>query len=85
MVNYVVSSLTTFYFCSINVPITILKQIDKCRRHCLWRRGDINTRKHPLAAWKMVAMPKPKGGLGVINLRRHNEVLTTNDFIKFYN
>jgi hypothetical protein len=42
MVNTVLSSLTTFYLCSIKVPITILQQIHKYRRHCLWRGGDIN-------------------------------------------
>jgi hypothetical protein len=35
MVNFVLSSLATFYMCSIKVPITILKQVDKYRRHCL--------------------------------------------------
>jgi hypothetical protein len=37
MVNSVLSSLVTFYMCSIKVPITILDQIDKYMRHCLWR------------------------------------------------
>jgi hypothetical protein len=35
MVNLVLSSLATFYMCSIKVPITILNQIDKYMRHCL--------------------------------------------------
>jgi hypothetical protein len=42
MVNSVLSSLATFYMCPIKVPISILNQIDKYRRHCLWRGGDIN-------------------------------------------
>jgi hypothetical protein len=85
MVNSVLSSLTTFYLCSIKVPITILNQIDKYRRHCLWRGGDVNARKPPLAAWKMVTKPKSKGALGVINLRRQNEVLLLKHLHKFYN
>jgi hypothetical protein len=50
MVNSVISSLATFFMCSVKVPITILNQIDKYKRHCLWRGGDINGKKSPLAA-----------------------------------
>jgi hypothetical protein len=79
------SSLATFYMCSIKVPITILKQADKYRRHCLWRGGDINAKEPPLAAWKMVTKPKLKGDLGVINLRMQNEVILMKNLHKFFN
>jgi hypothetical protein len=69
MINSVLSSMPTFYMCDIKVPIEIWKQVDKYRRHCLWKGGDINSKKPPLAAWNMVTKPKNKGGLGVINLR----------------
>jgi hypothetical protein len=69
MVNLVLPSLTTFYLCSIKVPAAIIKQIDKYMRHCLWRGGDLNNKKPPMAAWRMVTRPKSKGGLRVINLR----------------
>jgi hypothetical protein len=85
LVNSVLSSLTTFYLCSIKVPIAILNQIDKYRRHCLWRGGDINAKKAPLTAWKMVTKPKGRGGLGVINLRLQNEVILMKNLHKFYN
>jgi hypothetical protein len=75
MVNSVLSYMATFYMCSVKVLIEILNQIDKYRRHYLWRCGDINAKKPPLAAWKMVTKPKLKGGLGVINLTRRNEAL----------
>jgi hypothetical protein len=51
MVNSVLSSMPTFYMCAIKVPIEILNQVDKYRRHCLWKGGDINIKKPPLAAW----------------------------------
>jgi hypothetical protein len=35
MVNSLSSSLPTFYMCLIKVPVDILNQIDKYRRHCL--------------------------------------------------
>jgi hypothetical protein len=78
MVNSVLSSLATFYMCSIKVTIEILNQIDKYRKHCLWRGGDVNAKKPPLTTWKMVSKPKSKGGLGVINLRLQNEAWLKN-------
>jgi hypothetical protein len=68
MVNSVLSSLPTFYMSVVKVPIEILNQIDRYRWHCLWRGGDLNAKKPPLAAWKLVCKPKKKGGLGVIKL-----------------
>jgi hypothetical protein len=61
--------------CIIKLPISIITQIHKYRRHCLWRGGDVNARKPPLTAWKMVTRPKMKGGLGVVRLRLQNEAL----------
>jgi hypothetical protein len=84
MVNSIISSLSSFYLCSIKVPLTILKHVDKYRRHYLWRGGDINNKKSPFAAWKMVTKPKSKGGIGVINLRLQNEVLLLKNLHKFY-
>jgi hypothetical protein len=44
MVNSVLSSLATFYISSIKVLIEIMNQIDKYRRHCLQRGGDVNAK-----------------------------------------
>jgi hypothetical protein len=46
MANSVLSSLPTFYMCAIKVPIEILNQVDKYRKHCLWKGGDINNKKN---------------------------------------
>jgi hypothetical protein len=65
MVNSVLSSLATFYMSSIKVPVTILNQLDKYKRHSLWRGGGgLNAKKPPLAAWKMVTKSKVNGGFG---------------------
>jgi hypothetical protein len=50
MVNSVLSSLPTFFMSTIKVPIEVLNEIDRYRRHCLWRGGDLNSKKPPLAA-----------------------------------
>jgi hypothetical protein len=72
MVNFVLSSIPTFYMCAIKVPIEILNQVDRYRRHCLWKGGDTSSKKPSLATWSMVTKPKNRGGLGVINLRMQN-------------
>jgi hypothetical protein len=69
MVNFVLSSLPTFYMCSIKVPINILNQIDMYRCHCLWLGGDVNVKKPPKAVSKLITRLKSKGGLGIIRLR----------------
>jgi hypothetical protein len=84
LVNLVLSCLPTFYMCTIKLPVEIINQIDKYRRHCLWRRSDINVKKPPLAAWNLVTRPKRKGGLGVIRLRVHNDALLMKHLHKFY-
>jgi hypothetical protein len=84
MVNSVLSSLPTFYMSSIKVPIDILNQIDKYRRHCLWRGGDVNAKKPPLTAWKLVCRPKNRGGFRVIRLHLQNEALLMKNLDKFF-
>jgi hypothetical protein len=84
LVDFVLSSLPTFYLCSIKVPIDILNQIDTYRRHYLWRGSDINAKKPPMVAWKLVTQPKTKGGLGVIKLRIHNDALLMKHLHKFF-
>jgi hypothetical protein len=50
LTNVVFFSLPTFYMCTFSLPATVIKQIDKFRKHCLWRGSDINARKQPKAA-----------------------------------
>jgi hypothetical protein len=85
MINSVLSSMPTFYMCATKVPIEILNQVDKYRRHYLWKGGDINNKKPPLTAWSMVTKPKNRGGLGVINLRIQNEALLVKNLHKLFN
>jgi hypothetical protein len=85
MTNVVLSSLPTFYLCTFKLQETVIKQIDKFRKHCLWRGSDLNTKTPPKAAWDLVCLPKNEGGLGVIRLQTHNEPLVLKNLHKFYN
>jgi len=50
LTNAVFSALPTFAMCTFSLPKTIIKHIDKYRKHCLWRGSDINSRKPSKAA-----------------------------------
>jgi len=83
--NAVLTALPTFHMCALALPKGVIKQIDKARRHCLWRGSDINSKKPPKAAWELVCRRKEEGGLGVLDLKRQNEALLMKNLDKFYN
>jgi hypothetical protein len=74
LVNSVLSSLPTFFMCSLKVPIKIWDQVDKYRKHCLWNKGDVNRRG-----------AQRSRGLGIIYLRAQNAILLPKFLHKFYN
>jgi hypothetical protein len=45
LVNSVISSLPTYYLCSLKFPVAIIEVIDKYRKDCLWRGCDFK-KKH---------------------------------------
>lgn len=85
MVNAVFSSLPTYYICTLKLPQTVIKQIDKYRRHCLWRGSDINTKRSPQAAWELACKPKNQGGLRIIHLVTQNKALLMKNLHKMLN
>ena len=85
LTNTVFSALPTFAMSTYLLPKTVIKQIDKFRKHCLWRGLDINNKKPPKVAWTLVCDSKENGGLGVLNLQTHNQSLLLKNLHKFYN
>jgi hypothetical protein len=63
---------------------TIIKTLDRGRRHCIWAKKD-SDKVQSLAAWELVCKPKNKGGLGIINLELQNQALLLKQLYKFYN
>ena len=47
MTNAVLTAFPTYTMCTYLLPKTVTKQIDKFRKHCLWRGSDANNRKPP--------------------------------------
>jgi hypothetical protein len=51
----------------------------------LWRGSELNSKKPPKAAWKLVCNSKENGGLGVHDLYIQNESLLLKHLHKFFN
>jgi hypothetical protein len=85
LVNSVISSLPTFFMCSVQVPVAVHEYVDRARRHCMWRNSETNAKSKPMVAWNKCTRPKMKGGLGIVNLRNQNMVLLLKFLDKFYN
>lgn len=85
MTNAVFTSLPMFFLCTFLMHKTINKQVDKYRKHNLWRDGNVNAKNPPKAAWEMVCLPKSEGGLGVLNLETQNMALLLKYLDKFFN
>jgi hypothetical protein len=66
MVNSVLSSLHMFYLCSLKIYQWVIDEVDKYRRHCLWRDKDLQKNSPPLAAWELVCSQKIKGDWGFL-------------------
>jgi hypothetical protein len=45
LVNSVFSALPTFAMCTFLLPKTVIAQVDKYRKHCLWRGPDLSSNK----------------------------------------
>jgi hypothetical protein len=85
MVNAVLSALPSFYMSKLKLPPSVVRQIDKYRKHCMWRGADLNARKPPMAAWSLATRPKKMGGLGIINLQTQNDALLLKNLHKLFN
>jgi len=85
VVNSVFSALPTFYMCCLQLPPTVINQIDRYQKHCLWSGGDINRKGSCLAAWDIACRTKEEGGLGIVNMKSQNVALLIKYLDKFYN
>jgi len=60
LLNSVISSMPTYYLCSLHIPAGIIKQLERIQRQCLWRKYGKDSGKS-LTAWDLVCRPKRKG------------------------
>lgn len=64
---------------------TMIDQIDKFKKLCLWRGADINAKQKPKAAWPTICRSRDEGGLRVLNIKTQNEALLIKHLHKFLN
>jgi hypothetical protein len=84
MVNSVFSSSAMFYTGTLKIHKGVIRQLDRYRKHCLWRGADLQSIKPSKAAWPMVCIPKKQGGLGVLDLHSHNDAMLLKFLHKFF-
>jgi hypothetical protein len=85
MINSAITPIMTYAMCTIKLPKGVIENIDRARKQCLWRGNSTQKKGGNLVAWPTVMLPKEKGGLGIINLRLHNDALLMKHLSKFYN
>jgi hypothetical protein len=83
-VKSVLSSLPTFFMCTLKLQKTIIETCNRAQRHCLWAKEEDSSSSNALAAWSRVCRPKCHGGLGVLNLELQNKALLLKQLHKFY-
>ncbi|KAJ4789773.1 RNA-directed DNA polymerase (reverse transcriptase)-related family protein [Rhynchospora pubera] len=72
LVTSVMTSIPIFFMSVFKLPSWVIKTIDKLRRNFLWGRSPGAATGIPLLAWDRVCLPKPLGGMGVLNLKPLN-------------
>jgi hypothetical protein len=86
LIQSCLSSMPIFFLCTLNIPVGIIKQLNRIIRQCLWRKkkGECTT-SQSLASWDMICKPKANGGLGVLDFKLQNEALLLKHLHKFFN
>ena len=76
LINFVLDSLPTYVMSLFSIPGKVVKAIESLRRNFLWQGNKIE-KSYNLVKWMVVQQCKRYGGLGVRNLKVHNNSLLT--------
>ena len=76
LINSVLDSLPTYVMSLFPIPGKVVKAIDSLRRNFLWQGNKIE-KNYNLVKWMVVQQCKGYDGLGVRNLKVHNNSLLT--------
>lgn len=74
LAKMVVNSLRTFLMQVQKLPTSILNEVDKCVRRCVWWEHDGKTKIH-LLAWELLCGPKEEGGFSLRTAEGTNKAL----------
>ncbi|KAJ9535293.1 hypothetical protein OSB04_un001605 [Centaurea solstitialis] len=76
LINSVLASISVYWASLFLLPVSVIKEVEKLLRSFLWNGGEAVNGKAKVA-WKVVCLPRDKGGLGVRDLRKWNKILLT--------
>ncbi|XP_059285619.1 uncharacterized protein LOC132039092 [Lycium ferocissimum] len=74
LINSVLDALPTYLMSLLPIPKDIEKKINKVRREFLWHENK-DKKGYNLVEWQIVTLSKQHGGMGIKDLRLHNQSL----------
>ncbi|KAJ9535832.1 hypothetical protein OSB04_un001013 [Centaurea solstitialis] len=81
LINSVLSSISVYWSSMFLLPVSVVKEVEKLLRNFLWSSGEA-IRGKAKVAWKVVCLPRSKGGLGVRSLKLWNKILLSKQIWK---
>ena len=75
LINFVLTSIPTYYLFVLHFPVKVEHELDKIRRHFLWKSPSCTSRGYCLAKWETICRSKDQDGLGIINFRNFSLAL----------
>ncbi|KAJ4756378.1 RNA-directed DNA polymerase (reverse transcriptase)-related family protein [Rhynchospora pubera] len=70
LTSSVLSSIPIFFMSVFQLPIWVIKAIDRTRRNFIWQGR--SGKGQPLLAWSRVCLPKSLGGFGITDIKLQN-------------
>ncbi|KAL5569664.1 hypothetical protein UlMin_026239 [Ulmus minor] len=74
MIQSVLSSIPIYFMSLFKLPKVVAGMLEKMMRQFLWER-EVGGKGRSLVDWKLVCIPKERGGLGIGNLLLRNKAL----------
>jgi len=79
-INSVLDSIPTYIMSLIPMPYEVKEQLVGLRRAFLWE-GNREEHKFHLVKWDKVILPKEQRGLGIRDLRKHNNNIKGRNYV----
>ncbi|KAJ0941298.1 hypothetical protein HanRHA438_Chr02g0092951 [Helianthus annuus] len=84
LIKAVLGNLPTYYFSLFNVPVEVLKRLDRIRRKIFWG-GCLENNKISWVSWFKVVASLEQGGFGIDSLMATNKALMVKWCVRFKN
>ena len=75
LVNSVLNAILTYYLSVLHFHVNVEKELDKIKRHFLWKSQSGSSQSYCLAKWKNICRDKNQDGLGIVNLKNFNSAM----------